>query len=77
MIMIKGCRSSFLLTASFMGSKNKLGLSTLGMSNYSMGGGREEGFFVILKSLILGMIFFNLVSANGRDEAGSQGTQWM
>ena len=72
--MIKGCRSSFLLTASFMGSKNKLGLSTLGMSNYSRGGGREEGF---LKSLILGMIFFNLVSANGRDEAGSQGTQWM
>ena len=77
MIMIKGCRSSFLLTASFMGSKNKLGLSTLGMSNYSRGGGREEGFFVKLKSLILGLIFFNLVSANGRDEAGSQGTQWM
>ena len=47
------------------------------MNNYSRGGGREEGFFVILKSLILGMDFFNLVSANGRDEAGSQGTQWM
>ena len=28
--MIKGCRASFLLTASFMGSKNKLGLSFWG-----------------------------------------------
>ena len=32
------------LTASFMGSQNKLGLSILGISNYSRGGGREEGF---------------------------------
>ena len=44
MIMMKGCRSSFLLTASFMGTKNKLGLSILGISNYSRGGGCEEGF---------------------------------
>ena len=44
MIMIEGCRSSFLLTASFMGTKNKLGLSILEISNYSRGGGREEGF---------------------------------
>ena len=40
----------------------------MGRSNYSRGGGREEDFFVILKSLILGMIFFNLVSANAMGE---------
>ena len=76
--MIKGCRSSFLLTASFMGSKTNLYFQFWGGAIIqSMGGGREEGFFVILKSLILGMIFFNSVSANGRDEAGSRRTQWM
>ena len=74
MIMIKGCRSSFLLTASFMGSKNKLGLSISGMSNYSRGGGRDSCHIEIADPWD---DLFNSVSANGRDEAGSRGTQWM